>query len=293
MRKKKINVISIIYVSLAVIFFASIIILNNVKESALTDLLSVLCVLFVMVAFFITALVDGCLYYTDKKRKILTGFICIGNALWFILLRLIPKDFTTAFSLLLNTGILVYFISFYFLHKTNYPESQNADLKHSTVFAMLMPWLMLLMMVEDNYCLDEGLLFTYVAIFAGIIAVIFAILSLTVFRKTYAMMATKWWIKLLVVLGAIMFIFFYSFIAVSCVNAGFSSQRQEATYEIIDKRVSASARSTEYSITIIYNEKEIDVSVSYDVYNSKEKGDMVIIYTYKGFLSIPYLASAE
>ena len=90
------------------------------------------------------------------------------------------------------------------------------------------------------------------------------------------------------------FIFFYSFVCVSTINTGFSSERHTATYEIVEKKIVGGGKSVKKNLLYItYNGKKIGLDVSIDLYKDKNVGERLEVYTCSGFLSLPYIESAE
>lgn len=56
----------------------------------------------------------------------------------------------------------------------------------------------------------------------------------------------------------------------SIVNTSLPSSKTSNSYEIMEKDITAGARQiTQYTLTVIIDEKEIDISVSNDVYYEK------------------------
>jgi len=93
---------------------------------------------------------------------------------------------------------------------------------------------------------------------------------------------------------ALIFIFIYSYVTVSTINNDFSSERHTFQVEIVDKKFHTSPRGLDHhSLYVILSDKKICINVPKTTYRNKEIGQMLTIYYYEGFLSVPYIRSAE
>jgi hypothetical protein len=159
---------------------------------------------------------------------------------------------------------------------------------------MLLPWFYVLIKLSIYVHLDEGALVVYALICWGILSTVFTVLSLTVFKQSYIVLLKKLHERIFVVVFATVLIFVYSFVCISTINTGFTSERHSATYQIVEKEFRGGGKAPKkHLLYIIYNDKKIGIDVSIDVYKEKSVGESLDVYSYSGFLSVSYIASAE
>ena len=104
-----------------------------------------------------------------------------------------------------------------------------------------------------------------VIIFSVIITITF-----TVFKKQFNKLSPKKWQKFGFLTLVFVLSYCYSMFGVSIVNTSLPSSKTSNSYEIMEKDITAGARQiTQYTLTVIIDEKEIDISVSNDVYYEK------------------------
>ena len=284
-KSKKDKVFSIIGVLLFISFFLIAILAS---DSLLSPLL-----LGFFAVFYLTVLINGLIMYPDKRRKILSCLITIGNGFVFLLRLFIPGNIMLFSLFIYNTLLTLYFILYYFVYKTKYPNGNMANLNKYSVFAMIFPVYLCVIWLTTNTTLNDARFFTYFVIIAVILSAVFLILSLTVYRRTYLVLTQKIATRVCSVICAILFIFLYSFLLTSAINVGLPSEKHTATYEIVDKQIHSSDSSTDYTLYIIFDGNKIDIDVSSDLYHEKEIGDALIVDYYSGALNIPYLTSGE
>lgn len=282
------------YISLMVLFFVLEIVLLSVDDFPYKEIIRKFTIPFFFTTYFIVAFIEGLRVYSDKKRKVFNSLVCVGNSIIFLIMRFVVSDIAIFLILTVNTVLPVYYLCYFVRYNTKHPTGHKADLKLPTILAIILPWLCILINLTRYVHLDEGALFIVVLISWAALAVVFAILSLTVFKQSYLVLIKKRCERILVVFFGLTLIFFYSFVCVSTINTGFSSERHSATYEIVEKKIVGGAKSIRRNfLYIMYNGKKIGVDVSIDLYKDKNVGEQLEVYTYSGFLSLPYIESAE
>ena len=246
----------------------------------------------VIALFCITSLIDGLLNYSDKTRRVFICVLCSFNILLFILTFFILSNFFIILIYTHNSICSIYYVCYFFRYKTINPTSKRANLNPVTVLTMAIPFLYVISALVTY--LNQGPLIIYTTYLTGVLTVIFAILSLTIYKRTFSVLVKKGFQRVLVVILSIICIFVYSFFTVTTINGNFPYNTYTNTYEIIDKKVSGGPKSIKrYEFYIIYNNEKIGVKVSKDLYIKKVIGETVSINYNEGFLSIPFLTSAE
>lgn len=292
--KKDRKIFSVIYISILVLFFVLAIVLSATGDFNGKALIKKFGAPFFAIVYCIVSFVEGLLTYSGKRRKVFVSFLCIGNACIFMLSRFVASDIITFLTLALNTVLPVYYLFYYFRYKMKFPNGLKADLIKSTVVAMLLPWVNILFSISICRTLDDGLLFAYTGVLAGVLTVVAGVLFLTVYKRVYLELFQTLYERILTIFGAVLFTFIYSFVVIGCVNTGFSSERHIGQYEIVDKKVLGGGKAPRKPVICVkYNGKEMGIEVSSEVYRNKEIGETLIVYTYSGFLSIPYVRTGE
>ena len=292
--KAGISSFAICSITLIVLFFVLTIVMSATNDFPGKELIRKFAIPFFFCAYFIIALIEGLKRYSDKRRKIFLSIVCIGNVAIFLTMRFVVSDVTTFLIMAVNTTLTVYYLCYFVWYNTKHPNSFKADLRASTIIAMLLPWLYVLIKLSMYVHLDEGTLFIYVLICWGILSTVFTVLSLTVFKQSYIVLLKKLHERIIVVVFAVALIFFYSFVCISTINTGFASERHSAAYQVVEKKITGGGKAPKKNLLyIIYNDKKIGIDVSIDVYKEKSVGESLDVYSYSGFLSVPYIASAE
>ena len=282
-------------ISLMVLFYVLTVVLLATDDFPGKEIIRKFTIPFFFTTYFIVALIEGLKTYSDKKRKIFNTIVCVGNAVIFLMMRFVVSDIVTFLILAVNTVLPIYYLCYFIRYRTKYSKGFKADLEWSTVIAMILPWFYVLMSLSGYVHLDEGALFLVILICWAVLAVVFAVLSLTVFKQSYLVLIKKRYERIIAVVFGLAFIFFYSFVCVTTINTGFASERHTATYEIVEKKsTNGGNKSVKKNLLYItYNGKKIGLDVSIDLYKDKNVGERLEVYTYSGFLSLPYIVSAE
>ena len=291
---RKVAIFRILYFVLAISFVLTSTILNLSDYSSFeVQLLSILRLPFFAVVLFILVLIDGLLTFSDKKRKLFICGFCIGNILIFSSMPFVIKDITTFLMLTINIVIPLIYAVYSLRYKTKFTKGKKANLNAPTITSLCLICIHSVGYGIYNNHINEDLLFLHTAYLSVGLLFCFTILSLTVFKQAYLVFAKKTSKKILIVLCAVFFTFAGSFVVTNMVNTGFSSERHTNTFEIIDKSSYGSRGTRHYVIYIIYNGEKINVPVSTQTFINKEIGQTLIVHTYSGFLSIPYITSGE
>lgn len=281
-------------ISLMVLFYVLTVVLLATDDFPGKEVIRKFTVPFFFTVYFIVALIEGLRAYSDKKRKVFNTLVCVGNAVIFLMMRFVVSDIVTFLILAVNTVLPIYYLCYFVKYNTKHPTGYKADLESPTIIAIILPWFYVLMSLSGYVHLDDGALFVVILICWAVLAVVFAVLSLTVFKQSYLVLIKKRYERIIAVVFGLAFIFFYSFVCVTTINTGFSSERHTATYEIVEKKIVGGGKSIKKNLLYItYNGKKIGLDVSIDVYKDKNVGERLEVYTNSGFLSLPYIVSAE
>lgn len=281
-------------ISLMVFFYVLTVVLLATDDFPGKEVIRKFTIPLFFTTYFIVALIEGLKVYSDKKRKVFNSLVCAGNAVIFLMMRFVVSDIVTFLILAVNTVLPIYYLCYFVRYNTKHPTGYKADLESPTIIAMILPWFYVLMSLTGYVHLDDGALFIVILICWAVLAVAFAVLSLTVFKQSYLVLIKKRYERIIAVVFGLALIFFYSFVCVSTINTGFSSERHTATYEIVEKKIVGGGKSVKKNLLYItYNGKKIGLDVSIDLYKDKNVGERLEVYTCSGFLSLPYIESAE
>ena len=205
---------------------------------------------------------------------------------------LIASDIVIIINFAYNTILGVYVLIDYTLYKTKFPTGTiyNKDFLFVLGFALLFP---LVRALKHKY-LQEEAPFLYGLIVAGVLMIVFTILSLTVFRETNKKFAKGVWKKIGVAILALIIFMGYGISFIDIANTTQASVSKQIECVILDKKVTSGYRQiTDYTLCIELENKKIWISVSSDTYYDKSINDTLLLNYYNGNLNLPYYESAE
>lgn len=217
----------------------------------------------------------------EKIRMVLYGYLLLVGLAWMFLD--VPYGLFAVLALLGLPAALVLYILF--PNEITLDENKKTDPKVSLTMAV---------MLGGTAPALRALLDYNIQTFGR-----YALLSLAVAAVGVALVMLlnrEWKRKKGVILALAMGLLFYGFGFVGQVNGLLDTNppRQEVGV-IVDMDISTSSKGPDsYHLTIVMPDgEELDTKVSRSQYESMEIGDSVTVYTYPGFLGIPYTFAVE
>lgn len=244
-----------------------------------------------MFALLITALVDDIMKY-KHKLQIWQSYIAYSVALLLIFLRFfIDYEIWRFISFIM---LLAMTISVLVLHYKRKSLNKKIVMDKKVVFVVGFSWLLQFLEIFYHYYLNEIFL-AWALIPASVLLLVIVILSFTVFKKLFYKLSKTVGSRLLLILASFVLCYAVSVCGIDTINTTFSPAPTQNYYEIVAKDVSGGGRgqSRRFIITIIIDEKEVDIDVPSNVYYENEVGGMLQVGYYKGALGFAFYEYVE
>lgn len=247
---------------------------------------------------YISGLVYGLLRYKSARRKIFCAFGCIGNGVLIALYNFYYFDACGLILLLYNLVLILGHLFKYFTEIAKYGKSKCLKLGILMWIMLLYPCIVISVKPPYREVLNQSLLFIYIAIFAGVLSIIFIILSFTAYKNCYKVLAKQIYVKILYGVAVLLLIFIGSYMVVDTANSAVCTKNYTVACEIVDKRIDSRVAGrgvsiTFYNISIDFNGQVYELGVSRYTYIEKEKGQTLVVKYCTGVLNIPYIVSLE
>lgn len=283
---KKFNYFNAIYIVLTIIFFIVAFINTAYFSYYLIDNLTFIIIQHIIMSLYLlTALIQNVLQTKVRTYKIMAYVTFIGLFVALNLRFLLPHDIWILVMFICTTMILTFVSVTLLIRKQKYFTIKlNRQIIITLLVALLISFLDALDYNYQNLLFMLWALLPTVIIFSVIITITF-----TVFKKQFNKLSPKKWQKFGFLTLVFVLSYCYSMFGVSIVNTSLPSSKTSNSYEIIEKDITAGARQiTQYTLTVVIDEKEIDISVSNDVYYEKNIGDYIYIDYNQGALGFAY-----
>lgn len=277
---------------LVCLLFVSWIIDNTTPYSYIKNLIFFVLTFLLLELFLILAFLKVCLFSKNKTKR-LFAFLCfIVNGIILFFRVFIYFDLLILILFTYNSVLGVYLLFYYLLYKTKKPYGKLLDRSFMIVIGFILIFAMI--NTFNHTYVNSSDLWIYGLIAMGVLFIIFIILSLTLFKKTYAKLAKNIWTKIGVVFIALVLSFGYGVTLIDVANTSIKSDPQKISCLIVDKDIEFGYRKiTRYKLYVMINDKKITIDVSKDLYKTKEINDMLIINYYIGNLNLPYYENGE
>ena len=291
-RDKRQRIFNIIYAVLTLFLIVVAIIDKTSNHNPSTEILFALLIFSLLEISLILMFINNIVLFKNKKKRILSFLAFIGNGIIYSLSIFIDYNLVSLIFFIYNTIFISYLLIDFLLHKTKHPTSKFFDKK--LIYVVLIISVMLLSNYFDHTYLDANIILLYALIPMGVVMAIFAILSFTLFKKTYEVLAKKIGYKILISIMALILSFGYGMIFIDVANTSIKTNPEIMECVIVDKNVRSGYRQiTRYELYVLINNKKITINVSSDVYKSKEIDDTLTVNYYKGGLNLAFYESGE
>lgn len=286
------KVFSIVYWALFAVLLVLLIVGNRVEKTQLTDTLFFVLYFVMVEAFLFLMYAQNYIIFKNRQKRLISYFAFVINALIFALRLVVDGQTMLLVAFVYNTVLLCCVLVKHLLHKTKHKTVKFFDKKIFIVIALAL----LLAMISGLYhtYVQQNIILLYALIPMAVILIAFAILSFTVFKKTYQQLAKSIWNKIAIVLAVLLVSFCYGMAAVDLANTSFAKNPQQIQCVVVDKKIQSGYRQiTQYVLYVDLNDQRLSINVSSDTYNSKEIDDILLVNLFGGNLNLPYYECAE
>ena len=290
-RKKVKNKFNIAYLAILAIIILCRVLDKTSSTKETSNVFFYLAFSFIIIGL-ILMLICAFVCYSSTKIRMLSILCFLSNAIMLFLVLFIASDIVISINFAYNTILGIYILIDYTLYKTKFPTGKiyNKDFLVVETFSLLFP---LARSFMHNYVQDIAPLL-YGLIVAGVLVVVFLILSLTLFRETYIKLAQGVWKKIGVAILALIIFTGYGIAFIDIANTTQASVSSQIECVIVDKKITSGYRQgTHYILYVELNNKKVRIDVKSDTYSSKSINDKILLNYYNGNLNLPYYESAE
>ena len=287
------NIFSIIQWLILGICFVFLILFNRSQPFSLSKNVFSIIIFILLEIDLISWFIRILLITKNIKQRILAFFAFVVNAILLLVCYLIRmSDISNLILFIYNTIFIGYYVVDYTLYKTKYKTGKIYN------NAIIAPSLFVLIFILGNtfyhtYINGNGI-FLYALIPMGIILIAFAILSLTLLKKTFKNRFKSVISKIGIVFMVMVCAYGFGIAFIDTTNCAIKKQVAQLECVVVRKHFSNQARGFDsYELYIMINDKEYKVNVSSDLFYDKEVNDTLKVNLYRGCFNLEYYESCE
>ena len=266
-------------------FFAE----NNKSDNTFMYL-TIACLMLAFIAMF----ANNVKLEYSKTQLVMSALCFLPNTIFAFLYLFLPLNITMGLIFSFNLFFGLVALILYMRYKTNHPEPQNDIYDHKITMVVLASIALALIISLRRTYFDSNILYKAGGIVGAIAFLIYAILTLTVFRKIY----TNWLIKksarFTAFVGAAMLSFAAAIPLVDVINTTGQTPASQNEYVVIAKEVVPGAKgSKSYYLYMEIDNKTVKINVNSHIYKTKSTNDKLKINIYNGNLHWKYYTCAD
>lgn len=239
----------------------------------------------VMVALLITCLVDDLLKYKKGFKRWQAFITYLGTSILIVTRLFLSFKVWYMVAFILYLAQLLVVVSLW-VKNASIRKTVKIDGKIYGVLA-LTAVMFILNIASQNYL--DYMIGAWSLIPTAVISIAVIALLFTVLKKLFFKLSPKISARVVFIFLVVMSSFVVGWCGLDVINTTFSPAPVYNNYEIVDKHIDGGARdTTDFILTVVIDDKEVNMDVSSSTYYEKEIGDTLRVGFYEGGLGFGF-----